>query len=323
MQVLLQLCLPWCLKSALPTAPTEDTSSHVAFPQEVTPLLTARARPTPPWPLFRPLRRGLWLAHLTHLNIQHSHAKLIHALKSGFSWNSTIYIRSTIIYPHHASALLNASAILDKINTELALGRYIGPFSKKELEALIGPFIAHPLGVVPKRNGTWRVIEDLSWPRDGPRPSLNSLSDNSDFSLNWSGLPEMTALVISAPLGAQFATFDWADAYRMLGIRTDELWRGIVHWEGKFYVDRAAKFGGSATPFQFDLVGAAFEEIITRSLPILAAYWVDDIAVCRFPTNTAPPYTYNVELEEIIAIGEDLGGSFPESKRSPFASTVQ
>lgn len=283
----------------------------------------APSRPTPPWPLFRPLKPDRWLAHLTHLNITHAHARLIDALNSGFSWNSTIDINTTLVYPHHSSARLNPSAVLDKIDTELASDRYIGPFSKQELEALIGPFIAHPLGVVTKSNGKWRVIEDLSWPRKGSQPSLNSLSDNSDFSLGWSGLAEMAALVISAPPGAEFATIDWADAFRMLGIRTDELWRGIVHWEGKFYVDRAGKFGGSAIPFQFDLVGAAFKEIITRSLPILAAYWVDDVAACRFPTNSSPPYTYNVELDQITAIGEDLGGSFPESKRSPFSPTVQ
>jgi hypothetical protein len=31
-----------------------------------------------------------------------------------------------------------------KIEKELAAGRYKGPFTKSELESLIGPFITHP-----------------------------------------------------------------------------------------------------------------------------------------------------------------------------------
>jgi hypothetical protein len=50
---------------------------------------------------------------------------------------------------------------------ECAGQRYLGPFSLTELEALVGPFIVSPLGLVPKQGSSskWRLIQDLSFPR--------------------------------------------------------------------------------------------------------------------------------------------------------------
>jgi hypothetical protein len=54
------------------------------------------------------------------------------------------------------------------ITKELAAGHLCGPFSQPELEALVGPFLTHPLGVIPKGKGKWHLIEDLSFPHTSP-----------------------------------------------------------------------------------------------------------------------------------------------------------
>jgi hypothetical protein len=101
-------------------------------------------------------------------------------IKNGFSLNSSISIHSTRIYSNHKSARDHTSVIDESISNELKAGRYKGPFSQSEREGILGPFISHPLGVVPKSNGKWHIIEDLSWPCDGSFPSVNSLTDFSD-----------------------------------------------------------------------------------------------------------------------------------------------
>jgi hypothetical protein len=73
---------------------------------------------------------------------------------------------------------------------------------------LIGPFLTHPLGVVPKGKGKWCLIEDLSFPHTSPFPSLNSTIDISDIPVDWGGFKEMVELVIKTPPGSQAATVD-------------------------------------------------------------------------------------------------------------------
>ncbi|KAF8975188.1 hypothetical protein BDQ17DRAFT_1167899, partial [Cyathus striatus] len=51
---------------------------------------------------------------------------------------------------NHSSSSLNPSFIDTYIASEQAAGHYSCAFTPAELEAIIGPFITSPLGLVPK-----------------------------------------------------------------------------------------------------------------------------------------------------------------------------
>jgi hypothetical protein len=194
----------------------------------------------------------------------------------------------------------------------VSLGRYKGPYTRQEVESLLGPFISHPCGLVDKSNGKKRLTEDPSYPRNSSTASLNSLTNTSELRLDWGGMAEAIELVITAPPGPQGATVDWEEAFRRIGIRPDELWQAVINMDPKFWIDLAAKFGGSATPFEFELVAAAFLALLLIiSFPLRAIYWVDDLFMIRSPINPLPPYLYQIEISDIVKFGAELGAIFP------------
>jgi hypothetical protein len=265
-----------------------------------------------------PLER--WNHYLNLYDIASNHSTFLYSLEHGFSYRSSISISSTRVYANHASVRDNPDALISTIEKEVKLGRYKGPYSRDEVETFLGPFISHPCGLVDKPNGKKRLTEDLSYPRNSSTASLNSLTDTSELVLDWGGMAEAINLVITAPPGAQGATVDWEEAFRRLGIRPDELWQAVINMEPQFWIDLAAKFGGSATPFEFELVAAAFLALLLLIfLSLRAIYWVDDLFMIRYPTNPLPPYVYDVEISDIVKFGAELGAIFPDEKISHFS----
>jgi hypothetical protein len=293
-----------------------DTSAPSAAPTPMAPLLV---RPRPPWPVTTPLRLDRWRFHLGRFDLIDEYANVLHGIEFGFSYRSSLSISETRIYPNMRSASEFPEVIDKKIEKELAAGRYKGPFSKSELETLIGPFIAHPLGVVQKDESSKpRLVEDLSFPHNGD--SINSLTDVSDMTLDWGGLAETIAIMVSAPDGTQAASLDIEHAYRTIGITPSEFWLGVIqdNYE-KFLVDLAAKFGGKSCGFNFEGPAKGFCALcVLIFLYLSLVRWVDDVMPIRFPTNTSPPYTYAVTLEDICELGRDLGFSFAKEKLVDF-----
>ena len=58
------------------------------------------------------------------------------------------------------SARLRSHVLRDKINNELAAGRFAGPFKFPPISNLK----ISPVGLVPKSDGNWRLITHLSYP---------------------------------------------------------------------------------------------------------------------------------------------------------------
>jgi hypothetical protein len=155
--------------SAAPTSPAQVvlTSARSARAQSTGP---SSARPEPPWIPVTPLKVDRWHSTLADLGLLDEFLDIIDGLENGFPLHSSLSIDTTRIYDNHKSALQHPEIIEGMIDTELTAGRFIGPFDKEELECLIGPFVTHPLGLAPKSDGTWRLVEDLSFPRSGPYP---------------------------------------------------------------------------------------------------------------------------------------------------------
>ena len=113
----------------------------------------------------------------------------------------------------------------EMIHSEFAKGRYIGPFSQEQLERKIGPFQSSPLSLVPKagKPGKYRLIQNLSHPHTNqPIPSINAQLNSDNFPCTWGTFQTMCALIRHLPRGAQAATRDISEAYRIIPLHENQ-----------------------------------------------------------------------------------------------------
>jgi len=152
-------------------------------------------------------------------------------------------------FENHSSCRLDPSFISSYISSEVAAGRYFGPYSPPLLESLIGPFMTSPLGLVPKPHSSkFRMIQDLSFPRNHPSiSSINSFINSDSFPTAWGTFSATRELILSLPPGCVAATFDISAAYRITPVRPSQQNFTCISWKGGVYVDRAACFGLSSS----------------------------------------------------------------------------
>ncbi|CAG7851899.1 SubName: Full=Reverse transcriptase domain protein, putative {ECO:0000313/EMBL:EUC58599.1}; Flags: Fragment [Serendipita indica DSM 11827] len=269
-----------------------------------------------------PLQAKKWEEALKYLDILEEHATLIDGLKNGFNMQCQLAIDETRVYPHLRSAVEHPKVIEDHIEKEVAANRYDGPHTREEVEKRLGAFVANPLGTVDKASGRGkRVIEHLSFAYEDEQQSVNAQTNIENLGTNWGGLAEMIELIVTSPDGAQGATIDWEAAFRNCPIRPEDWRYGVVEWNGKFWIDKAAKFGAKSSVGIFELPNRAFVEICTRKELGTIIYWVDDLMIRRLPVRRdGEEWIYGMGIAKILELGEELGIPFPPDKVHDFAN---
>ena len=189
-----------------------------------------------------------------------------------------------------------SDAFDDIIQSEYVKGRYLGPFTQKELELELGPFQSSPLSLVPKagKPGKYRLIQNLSHPHSNrPVASINSHLNSDDFPCTWGTFHTVCTLVRSLPPRAQAAVRDIAEAYRIVPLHPDQ-WAGVVvrvsNEPGLFALNTCNSFGCATAGGVFGMFGDALADILRAKGigPILK--WVDDFIFFRIPCLTLAEY---------------------------------
>ncbi|CCA75026.1 related to reverse transcriptase/ribonuclease H Fragment-Coprinopsis cinerea [Serendipita indica DSM 11827] len=265
-----------------------------------------------------------WEMVLGHFDLSEHHIPLLKYLQLGFSYHSSFEITHTVVFPNSSSALQNPDIVYNLIQIKLDMKHYIGPFPFSNIESILDqPFISYLLSLVEKSNGKMRPVINLSKPNsDGI--SLNSLTDTSLFSLNWGGFKEMVKSVVMAPPGSQGAIVNYKDAFQMLGIRQEEWWIGVVHFDQQAWIDQCLKFGGVISPFNFELVATAFADMFHHSFShATLIYWVDNNMIRHIPVNASPPWRYSLDILDVVSLGNKLNIVFPPEKILDFGDTTR
>lgn len=214
----------------------------------------------------------------------------------------------------------------DIICSEFNKGRYLGPFSQKELEQEIGPFQSSPLSLVPKsgKPGKYRLIQNLSHPHTNiPTPSINSHLNSDDFPCTWGTFRTVCTLIRGLPRGSQAAVRDIAEAYRIIPLHENQ-WAGVVvrisNQPGKFALNTCNSFGGATAGGLFGLFGDALADILrARGIgPILK--WVDDFIFFRIPRDSIA--TYNEERRVNRETILDNGGKLQTGRRTWYKGKI-
>jgi hypothetical protein len=245
------------------------------------------------------------------------------SMRFGFDMGVYLPPPHTFTPPNHNSALLYPDHVLSHIHTELALGRYSGPFSRTKLESLIGPFRTSPLGTVPKSidSPDRRIVQDLSFPRDDPsHPSVNDQINIEHFRCDWGTFNQVREIVIDAPDLSEAATLDVDAAFRCCPITPSQQSSFIIHWDDSYYIDHNAPFGATSAGGVFGRVADAKSAILASKNLGPSKNWVDDFVFFRFPisfTSGSPSFSYS--LSDLYDLGSQLGWPWKESKTRPFS----
>jgi hypothetical protein len=265
-----------------------------------------------------------WETELRALSIIEEFKDILPGLREGFRIGAHGAVTTTYTPPNHKSALVKPLIIQKHIDTEVAAGRYTGPFTRDTLQQLIGPFRTAPLGIVDKASspGNFRVIQDFSYPRDSPLgTSLNSQINLDNFSCTWGFFADVAKAVSLAPPGSMAATFDVDAAYRQMPVHPHDQAHIIVGWNDLFWVDHRIPFGAASSNGIFGRCGDAIARIYS-----LLGYgdifkWVDDFLFIQSPpARFTPSFTPPLFSESAIyEVAHNLGWPWKVSKTKVFA----
>lgn len=115
-------------------------------------------------------------------------------------------------------------------------------------------YVCSPLGLVPKHDGGWRRIHDLSYPHGD---SVNDGIPQDWGALEYTTYDDAVDALLSTGSGAQFVKRDLKDAFRHIPVATSDQWLLGFHCDGRYWMERYLPFGLRAAPFLFDLFAKA------------------------------------------------------------------
>ena len=150
-----------------------------------------------------------------------------------------------------------------------------GPFSQPPFS----PFHCSGLGVVPKQDGTWRVITHLSAPGGH---SINDYIDPEAVTLSYTTVDSAVEIAQRLGRGTFLAKIDLKRAFRQCPVRQADWHLLGLQWRDKFYYDKCLPFGLRSSPFLFDMVASALEFIFKEHLhnPHIIHYLDDFLTIC-------------------------------------------
>jgi len=121
---------------------------------------------------------------------------------------------------------------------EVEQGRMLGPVP----DHLSPHCHCNPIGLIPKPHqpGRWRLIVDLSAPRDH---SVNNAIPSDVAQMHYSSVLDAAAMVRSLGPGALLAKMDLQNAYRILPVHADDHPLLAIRWKDATYLDTALPFG--------------------------------------------------------------------------------
>ena len=159
------------------------------------------------------------------------------------------------ISPNVPSAAEQPDVITNHLLKECEEGRMEGPFTHPPLPNVW----CSGLGVVPKKDGDWRVIYHLSAPYG---LSINDFIDPQEFSLCYSSVEDAIKMCNEVGRRTLLAKIDLKNAFRQCSVRVKDWHLLGIHWANNFYFDKFLPFGLRSAPHHFDSLATALEYII-------------------------------------------------------------
>lgn len=194
------------------------------------------------------------------------------------------------------SADLNPGVIDDTLCRECELGRVAGPFPSPPLRN----FRSSGIGLVPKKDGSWRMIHHLSAPMG---QSINDFIDPEGYSLSYPSIDEAAAILVSFGRGTMMTKMDLKSAFRQVPVHPSDWHLLGLSWRDQFYYDKCLPFGLRSSPFLFNRVGTAVEWIIKKHGVQSLIRYLDDFLTFGRPGTSECYHNKATMLEVCQSLG--------------------
>ena len=264
-------------------APTHTPAPGAMVGTPSAPAPWGRCAKTPPLhvhTVHTPLRPQVFARLLQHHPNQAFVSWLIHSLTYGFNIG---YLgpNMPLTAPNLRSAHLHPTVIDAALTGELTENRIAGPYSAPPCPALR----CSGLGVVPKKDGGWRLIHHLSAPHDH---SINDHIDPNECSLQYCTVDDAIALCQDIGTGALMAKVDLKNAFRLCPVRQEDWHLLGMYWRNHYFVDKCLPFGLRSAPYLFNTVADAIEWMLRHHFNVHSCFhYLDDFFLVGPPLSEA------------------------------------
>lgn len=216
---------------------------------------------------------------------------------------------------NHESAILASEKIRNTLDKEKRAKRIFGPFTHEEVFQKIGFFRSSPMGSVINGDGSFRIINDLSFPHDDEdTPSVNSFVDKEDYATTWDDFKIVAMFFRDNKGDYLLALFDWEKAYRQIAIHPSQ-WRYLflMDLSNRLWLDTRIQFGGVAGCGVFGRPADLWKKIIVTVFKLIKAFrWVDDNLLVKEIDNPT-------SIHDIIKLSSEMGVTSNAEKVHDFA----
>jgi hypothetical protein len=239
-------------------------------------LLAQRKRET-----LTPYRSSAWAEELSYHGLSQKYPHLPGDLIQGFDVGISL-INKTYSPCNNLSINLLPDVYSEIMEREFSTGRYLGPFSEREVEDLIGPFQSSPLSFVtkPGKPGKYRAVHNFSYPHtpSSSTQSINSSINADDYPCTYGTFTTICLIISRLPPGSQVSIRDVAEAYRTIPIRPSQ-WPGLVvrlRDIDQFAINTNNNFGLTSAGGVYGNLADAGADIFRANGMGPVSKWVDD-----------------------------------------------
>lgn len=199
--------------------------------------------------------------------------KVAHLLAQGFEGGFLLNYhgpRIKVEFRNMKSAIQHSNELAEKIKKEIDLGRVLGPFSAPPISNLR----CNPVGLLPKKQGGWRMITNLSHPFG---ESVNDYIDQQFCSVNYSSFDDAINIIQTKGQGALMAKMDISSAFRLLPISPREFCLLGFKFDKSYYIDKCLPMGCSVSCSLFEKFSSFLHwELEKRSQKDGIVHYLDD-----------------------------------------------
>ena len=176
------------------------------------------------------------------------------------------------------SALEHEEAVTKAICKELHRKHTSGPFQEPPIPNLH----CSPLGSREKKDGTRRLIMDLSQPLG---ESVNEGIPKEDFLVKYASFDQATELVYKMGKNCFMTKIDIQHAFRLLPVHPSQWVLLGIHWQGMFFVDTRLPFGLRSSPAIFTSFADTVHWILQNKYHLTeSTHYSDDFLFVHPPT---------------------------------------
>jgi len=212
--------------------------------------------------------------------------------------------RISVFSSNLASASQFKNETLKKLEKEIQQGRMLGPFLFKPISTLR----ISPIGLVPKHDGGWRLITNLSHPSEN---SVNGYIDSDVCKVKYSSFDSVLSMIYKLGCRAKIGKIDISQAFRLLIVHPSDFDLLGIYFEGYYYIDKCLPMGCAISCSLFEKFSTFIHWLVEQKsgLKTLDHYLDDFIFAGASSSNDC-----FLLMETFFSVSRELGIPIAEKK---------